>query len=119
QTRAGDVGLRYEPGGSLCSVYSPQRVGKDLENPSVKGFEFKGFDPAPGLTTGRLYERSRLLQQVDRSKSATSSTLRDFQSKALELVTGPEARQAFDLSKEPEKIRERYGWHPLGQNLLM
>jgi uncharacterized protein (DUF1501 family) len=122
QNLAGDVGLRYETGGSLGSVYSPLRVGKDLENPSQKDFQFKGFDPAPGLTTDRLYERSRLLQQVDQSRPApksSPSSLRDFQSKALELVTGPGARQAFDLTKEPEKIRQRYGWHPLGQNLLM
>ena len=124
QNLAGDVGLRYEGGGSLGSVYSPLRVGKDLENPSQKDFQFKGFDPAPGLTSERLYERSRLLQEVEaarkmRPSSSTPATIGDFQTKALELVTGPEARQAFDLTKEPEKIRKRYGWHPLGQNLLM
>lgn len=126
QNLAGDVGLRYEAGGSLGSVYSPLRVGKDLENPAQKDFRFQGFDPAPGLTNDRLNERFRLLQQVNQSRSAgpaaeenRSSSLRDFQSKALELVTGPEARLAFDLTKEPEKIRQRYGWHPLGQNLLM
>jgi hypothetical protein len=34
-------------------------------------------------------------------------------------VTGPDARRAFDLDREPAKARERYGRHPLGQNLLM
>jgi len=36
----------------------------------------------------------------------------EFQQKAWEIVTGPEARRAFDLDAEPMKIRERYGFHP-------
>jgi hypothetical protein len=35
------------------------------------------------------------------------------------MVSGPEARQAFDLEREPEALRDRYGRHPLGQNLLL
>jgi hypothetical protein len=123
QNLAGDVGLRYESGGSLGAAYSPLRVGKDLENPAKPGFQFSGFDPAPGLSNDRLYERFQLLQQVEKGRPAANgkseASLGEFQSKALDLVTGPEARQAFDLTKEPEKIRQRYGWHPLGQNLLM
>src|SRR4051812_7747747 len=123
QNLAGDVGLRYETGGSLGSVYSPLRVGKDLENPSQKDFRFRGFDPAAGLATDRMGERFRLLEQLDPASAARSSAklagVREFQSRALELVTGPDARRAFDLTQEPDRVRERYGWHPLGQNLLM
>jgi hypothetical protein len=39
--------------------------------------------------------------------------------KAYEVMTRPEGRQAFDMSSEPAKLRERYGMHPLGQNLLL
>ena len=39
--------------------------------------------------------------------------------KAFELLTGAAARAAFDLDHEPEKVRDRYGRHPLGQNLLL
>src|SRR5262249_10903051 len=44
---------------------------------------------------------------------------RRFQERAADLVTGPEARRAFDLGHESARVRERYGRHPLGQNLLM
>jgi len=37
----------------------------------------------------------------------------------MDLVTGPEARRAFDLERESIQIRDRYGRHPLGQNLLL
>lgn len=122
QNLAGDVGLRYEGGGALGSLYAPLRVGKDLENPSQRDFRFRGFDPAAGLTPDRLQERFRLLQQVEprtEQPASAAANLRGFQSKALELVTGPDARQAFDLSQESPRVRERYGWHPLGQNLLL
>lgn len=126
QNLAGDVGLRYEGGGSLGSLYAPLRVGKDLENPSQRDFHFTGFDPAPGLTTVRLQERLQLLDQLQPAnafqtgvRGDNGSTIRDFQSQALELVTGPAARRAFELSQEPQPVRERYGWHPLGQNLLL
>jgi len=38
---------------------------------------------------------------------------------ALDLVTGPDARRAFELHREPESLRDRYGRNPCGQNLLM
>src|SRR5262249_52070309 len=31
----------------------------------------------------------------------------------------PEARRSFNLDQEPARVRDRYGRHPLGQNLLL
>src|SRR5262249_9034143 len=72
----------------------------------------------------RLLERSNLLDSLEPSsssmlKATPASSLRRFQERAVELVTGPEARRAFDLEQESGKARDRYGRHPLGQNLLM
>jgi hypothetical protein len=132
QNLAGDVGLRYEGGGRLGALYAPLRVGKDLENPAQREFRFKGFDPAPGLDSSRMHARLALLDQLQATASGYSasaaprlatvdpaSALRGFQSQALELVTGATARQAFELERERPETRERYGWHPLGQNLLL
>jgi hypothetical protein len=72
-----------------------------------------------------LAERQHLLTRLERSRGSPASrapsaeALRRFQERALDLVTGPEARRAFDLGEEPAKVRERYGRHPLGQNLLL
>src|SRR5437879_13623561 len=38
---------------------------------------------------------------------------------AVELVIGRRAREAFDLSREPEKVRERYGKHLWCQQALL
>ena len=32
-----------------------------------------------------------------------------FTAQALDMITSPKAREAFDLSREPDKVRERYG----------
>ncbi len=41
------------------------------------------------------------------------------QAKALALVTSGDMSRAFDLSKEPAKVRERYGRHSWGQSHLL
>ena len=54
------------------------------------------------------YEAMRRIRAMD-----------EYKKTALSLVTSDTARSAFDLSKEPEKLRERYGLHPWGQRALM
>src|SRR5215213_2341724 len=48
-----------------------------------------------------------------------SETVGVFQEKAFELMTSPEAKRAFDIAAEPEKLRAAYGRHSLGQSCLM
>jgi hypothetical protein len=115
QNLAGDVQPRYLTGGFLGASYSPLRVGTDLDNPSAPGFRVKAFDPPANVPQPRLMERWGLLNTLDSS----NGNMRRFQEKAVDLVTGPEARRAFDLDREPATMRDRYGRHPLGQNLLM
>ncbi len=124
QNLAGDVQPRYLTGGFLGAAYSPLRVGTDLDNPSAKNFHMTAFDPPPEVQLARLHERSKLLKSLDTSKgvfpqTAAGSAMRRFQERALDLVTGPEARRAFDLEREPPSVRDRYGRSPLGQNLLL
>ena len=42
-----------------------------------------------------------------------------FSQKAVELVTSPKARDAFDLGREPAAVRARYGMHRYGQRCLL
>jgi hypothetical protein len=115
QNLAGDVQPRYLTGGFLGAAYSPLRVGTDLDNPSAPGFRVKTFDPASNLSQERLKQRWGLLGSLE----ASTGNMRRFQERALDLVTGPQARRAFDLERESPAIRDRYGRHPIGQNLLM
>jgi hypothetical protein len=123
QNLAGDVEPRYLKGGFLGPAYSPLRVGTDLDNPSAAEFRFTAFDPPAGVTTNTLLSRQQLLHRLDSASTSTGSAAAPafsrFQDQAFELVAGSEARQAFDLHRESDKMRDRYGRHPLGQNLLM
>src|SRR5262249_32287168 len=121
QNLAGDVQPRYLTGGFLGASYSPLRVGTDLDNPSAPGFRFSAFDAPKERPHERMRERWALPSALDadREGSAPGASMRRFQERAIDLVTGPEARRAFDLEREPGQLRDRYGRHPLGQNLLM
>lgn len=124
QNLAGDVQPRYLNGGFLGPAYSPLRVGKDLDNPAAANFRFTAFDPAADMTPERLAQRSGLLDRVQSpdcglAQRAGAQSMRRFQERATELIAGSQARQAFDLEREPGGVRDRYGRHPLGQNLLM
>ncbi|HJZ56746.1 MAG TPA: DUF1501 domain-containing protein [Gemmataceae bacterium] len=121
QNLAGDVQPRYLTGGFLGAPYSPLRIGTDQDNPSAPEFRVKAFDPPTDVSAQRLLERQELLAQVEPTGRgpAGANDLRRFQERAVDLVAGPEARSAFDLDREPVRVRDRYGRHPLGQNLLM
>src|SRR5204862_390905 len=69
----------------------------------------------------RLRVRNALLGRLDSStiETADSREIETFRSKAMTLVTSPEVQEAFDLSKEPDKVRERYGRHSWGQSHLL
>jgi hypothetical protein len=122
QNLAGDVQPRYLNGGFLGAAYSPLRVGNDLDNPSAPGFRVKAFDSPSDVPVGRVLDRRRLLTRIERANSSPSGQASDFprfQDRAVDLITGPDARRAFDLERESVPVRDRYGRHPLGQNLLM
>jgi hypothetical protein len=72
----------------------------------------------------RLEERGRLRQRLDAlSRQVERVGKRDgfdaFQGQALNLLTGPAARRAFDLSLEPDRVRDRYGRNSWGQRCLL
>jgi uncharacterized protein (DUF1501 family) len=114
---------RHRTGGFLGRAYGPFRTGTDEGYPSEPVYGVTAFDPAEGVSQERLHERSRLLRSLDRLESGVgrSEAAQDFrrlQERAQDLVTAPEARRAFDLEREPGKVRDHYGRHPLGQHLV-
>jgi hypothetical protein len=124
QNLAGDVQPRYLTGGFLGAAYSPLRIGTDLDNPSAPNFRVSALDAPADVPSSRLLERQQLLGNMESSSSSLRQTtagvnLQRFQERAVDLVTGPDARRAFDLNQETVAKRDHYGRHPVGQNLLM
>jgi uncharacterized protein (DUF1501 family) len=72
----------------------------------------------------RLDRRASLLKQVEAAmpemeKAVASYALDTYYQKAFDLVSSGRARNAFDLTQEPAKLRDRYGRHTFGQGLLL
>lgn len=100
--------------------HAPFRVGYELDNPCSPDFRMAAFDPPADVPLPRQDDRFRLLEQVSNLPStAATAPYQNFQERARQLVTGPSARMAFELNREPDAVRERYGRHPLGQYTLM
>jgi hypothetical protein len=82
------------------------------------------FQFSAGLDHDRLLDRKALLRQFDRLKSGldqqgSMAALDRFQQQALEMVAGRRAQEAFDLSREPQATRDRYGSHLWCQQALL
>src|SRR5204862_6089479 len=119
----GSASARCRSGGDLGPAHAPFLIGRGTETFASEAFQVSALDPPSGVSVERLLDRRRLLETVasaeqGASQSVASGALHNFQERAFDLVTGPAARQAFDLSREPVEVRDRYGRHPVGQNLL-
>lgn len=104
----------------LGPAYEPFKVVGDPNQPN---FEVPNIglqaDQHHGLKR-RLDLRSaldRLQRQID--ASGKMAAVDQFEMQAINLLTSPAAQSAFDLSKESDKVRERYGRHQWGQQCLM
>jgi hypothetical protein len=107
--------------GFLGKAYDPFVLNAD---PSKKDFKVPDLLPPSEIGEARLRRRRELREVVDDTvksfEASATAQLMDvnFQS-AYRLMTSTKAREAFDLTKEPEKVRERYGMTRFGQCCLL
>ncbi|MCS6851074.1 MAG: DUF1501 domain-containing protein [Gemmataceae bacterium] len=120
---AASVGLvpGYHGGAYLGTAYNPFQTGGD---PNTPNFSVRNLTLPGGLTLSQLEDRRRLLASFDSLRreidaSGTADTLDRFQQEAYELISGPAARQAFDIGREDPRVRDRYGRHIWGQSCLL
>lgn len=107
--------------GFLGAAYDPYRVNSDANLPD---YSPGALDPQSEVPPPRVSSRRDLLKaiRVQSGYLEASPAGFDFGSyyeKALELVTSPVAREAFDVSRESDKTRDRYGRHVFGQSALV
>ena len=105
----------------LGPSYDPFKVLGDPSKPEFKVLNIGLGDPA---VAQRFRKRLELKRGLDRVKADIDQTgimeaVDDFDRQALNLLTSPKAQAAFDLSQEKPAVRERYGMHQWGQQLLM
>jgi hypothetical protein len=106
-------------GGSLGLQYAPLLVGeRHDDNPGTPGYSVPLFQSPTDLALPRLEARMQLLQKLQQPRLAEPS-LSELQQRAYTLLHSSKARTAFDVEQETPAMRERYGRHPFGQNLLL
>jgi hypothetical protein len=119
---AGDLGQKYDPfianRATKLPIYT--NVGQDTGRRTEADF----FRLPSGLTHARLRDRQSLLSDLDRLRreidaSPTIEAMDHYAQQAVDMLVGTRARAAFDLSMEPERIRERYGKHLWCQQALL
>ena len=98
--------------GWLGARYDPFVVSGD---PNAPGFRVGGL--TSNDSSGRLEGRAKLLHGLDRGGSIESFGATHH--RAVELLSGGSVERAFDLEREPAKVRDRYGRHTHGQSCLM
>ena len=107
-------------GGCLGSQFDPFVLDDDPNDPA---FKVRNLSLEAGMSPLRFRERLGLLQElaVSSPKIATARTseLDIFNQQAAALLQTGKAADAFDLSKEPATVRERYGRHSWGQSHLL
>ncbi|MCA9106930.1 MAG: DUF1501 domain-containing protein, partial [Planctomycetales bacterium] len=105
----------------LGPSYGPFQVVGD---PSAPSFRVPNLDLGSDDAVRRLTERSTLAARLDRMRhdldaSGAMEAVDRFEAQALTLLTSPAAREAFDLTRETEQTRDRYGRNAWGQQCLM
>jgi uncharacterized protein (DUF1501 family) len=111
----------YHGAAYLGLAYNPFDAGGD---PSRRNFKVPNLQVAGGLTTEMLEDRRRISEFLSNTRRKIDSSgllngLDRFNAQAFEMTTGEAARSAFDLSREDDALRDRYGRDLLGQGALL
>ncbi len=122
-------------GGFLGSQYDP--LFAECDPKFERQPRFANYDPVrpigepklptievlPGMSAERLQSRRSMLDALDRqfeqfAASGAVDRMNRFQQKAFSMLESSRLRETFDLSREPDALRDKYGRHLMGQCML-
>lgn len=108
-------------GGFLGPRYDPWQITGD---PNSKKFKVDALALREGLNVSRLKSRQGLLSELNREQrrlaaNAEARRMSDDQELAFSILTSSDLARAFDLRREDDKTRDRYGRNTTGQSLLL
>lgn len=109
-TYAGFLGPKYDP----LEKLEANKSREPAAHPTVL---------PPDLPETRLIAREglrRLLEKQDAAlQQSGGSDLDEFRSQAMKMIASPKVREAFNLDREPPKLREQYGRNEYGESFLL
>lgn len=108
-------------GGYLGTAYDPFALGAD---PGAADYRVDAFALAADVGPERFVGRQSLLEDFDNRRRGLERlgvlrSMGTLYEQAFALLTSPQAKEAFNLDREPEHVRARYGRHTQGQSVLL
>lgn len=122
----GYLGSQYDPLFTVCNpafARKPRVANYDPVEP-IGEPRIASLDTVPEITPPRLDSRQTLVKQIDAGFRAAETSrsidrLDKFQQKAFALLSSNRTREAFDLTREDPRVRDRYGRNLSGSSLLI
>jgi uncharacterized protein (DUF1501 family) len=107
--------------GFLGKRYDPLWV---LGDPNKKDFKVTELTLPDGVDVKRVADRDAIRSDLAKlsvlaEKAAAAKGLAEYQARAVDLLTSPKTRAAFDIATEPPATRDRYGRNTYGQSVLL
>jgi uncharacterized protein (DUF1501 family) len=95
-----------------------------IPDPSADDFEVADLRIPKSITPDRIQDRRTFMKIWDnfhreKAEMAEYGAMDNFRQRALDMLTSQSVRDAFDLSQEPDAVRDRYGRDGVGQSVLM
>lgn len=105
--------------GNLGAGCAPLRV----RTPFGAGVNLGDFALHESISRSRFDERRRLLDSIGQKhlakRSSPAQRFSEQQERVTEILSSTRVRDAFDLQREPESVRYRYGANHFGQSCLL
>ena len=108
--------------GYLGIEHNPFEVSAD---PAADNFTVRDISPPRGVDMDRVSRRRQMLSVVDQlqrqadRQPAAFAALDEHTKAAMNIITSPQTKEAFDIHAEDPRLRDRYGRHKFGQSCLL
>ena len=107
--------------GYLSSSFAPFSLGSD---PASGNFKVRDLELPQGVDEARFTKRRKLVDVVnshfhEKEQADGINAMDTFYDRAYGLISSKDAREAFDIAKEPDKLRDEYGRNQAGQRMLL
>ncbi len=105
-------------------TWGPQYNPMIVPDPSQEDFKIPDLTLPKSLSSDLIQDRQSFLKVVDQhyrqqEEFARFAKMDTYQDQALRMILSPNVKKAFDLSEEPDKVREAYGKTRFGQSVLL
>lgn len=121
----------FPDGGSNSAIHTAGYLGvaygpfSALGDPSEKGYSVRALATPDGATLDQLTARQRLLARVDTTferagvESLDLTGMNKAYEQAFDILQSARIREAFQIDREPDAVRDKYGRRQFGQSCLL